>query len=148
MSHLTDPREFYESPLAGRYAGQAMKRLWSLVHQARLWRRLWLWLAEAQQELGLEIGDDQLAEMRAHLEDIDLDDIAARENELRHDVMAHLHSFGALCPGARPILHLGATSCFVGDNTDLVVMRDGLRLIRRQVVSLIAILKDFALEWR
>ena len=148
MSHLTDPREFYESPLAGRYAGQAMKRLWALVHQARLWRRLWLWLAEAQQELGLEISDDQLAEMRAHLEDVDLDDIAARENELRHDVMAHLHSFGALCPGARPILHLGATSAFVQDNADLMRMRDGLGLVRAGLANVIDALAAFAREWQ
>ncbi len=112
------------------------------------WRRLWIALAEAEQALGLPIRDDQLTELREHALDIDFELARHYETELRHDVMAHIQAWGDVCPGARPILHLGATSCFVGDNTDLIVMRDGLHLVRRQVVSLIAKLRGFALEWR
>ncbi len=139
--------ESYESPLAGRYAGKAMKALWSPLRVARTWRRLWLWLAESQKELGLPIEEAQLEAMRAHLDDIDLADIRERESELRHDVMAHLHSFGALCPDAKPILHWGATSAFVQDNADLVLMREGLGLVRRGVTNALDALALFAREW-
>ncbi len=125
-----------------------MKRLWSPLHIARTWRRVWLWLAEAQQELGLPITEAQLAQMRAHLDDVDLDDIRARETELRHDVMAHLHSFGALCPDAKPILHWGATSAFVQGNADLVLMRASLFLVRRGVVNGLDALARFAREYK
>jgi len=138
----------YVSPLAGRYAGTAMKRLWSPLQVARTWRRLWLWLAEAEKELGLPITDAQLAAMRRHLDDVDLDDVRRRESELRHDVMAHLHSFGALCPEAKPILHWGATSAFIQDNADLILMRDGLGLVRRGLVNALDALSRFAREWR
>jgi adenylosuccinate lyase len=138
----------YESPLAGRYASAAMKSLWSPLNVARQWRRLWLALAEAQKELGLPIEESQLEAMRAHLDDVDLEDIRRRESELRHDVMAHLHSFGALCPEAKPILHWGATSAFVGDNADLVLIRSSLELVRAGVVNAIDTLARFAREWR
>lgn len=141
-------RETYESPLSGRYAGKAMKRLWSPLHVARTWRRLWLWLAEAEKELGLPITDAQIAAMRAHLDDVDLDDVRRRETELRHDVMAHLHSFGALCPEAKPVMHLGATSAYVQDNADLICMRDGLRIVRRGLVNVLEALAAFAREWK
>ena len=140
--------ETYESPLAGRYAGAAMKRLWSPLQAARTWRRLWLWLAEAERELGLPIEESQLEAMRRHMDDVDLADIRRRESELRHDVMAHLHSFGALCPEARPILHWGATSAFVQDNADLVAMREGLLLVRRGLANALDALAAFAREWR
>jgi len=140
--------ETYESPLAGRYAGTAMKRLWSPVGVARTWRRLWLWLAESQRELGLEVTDAQLAQLREHIDDVDLADIRKRESELRHDVMAHLHSFGALCPDAKPILHLGATSAFIQDNADLVLMREGLGLVRRGLVNGLDALARFARQWK
>ncbi|MGH7163033.1 MAG: adenylosuccinate lyase [Planctomycetota bacterium] len=140
--------ETYESPLAGRYAGTAMKRLWSEGEKARLWRRLWLWLAEAERELGLSITERQLDALRARLDDVDLEDIRRRERELRHDVMAHLHSFGDLCPEARPILHLGATSAYLQDNGDLLRTRDGLALVRRGLVNVIDALAKFAREWR
>lgn len=140
--------ETYESPLAGRYAGAAMKRLWSPLSVARTWRRLWLWLAEAERELGLPIEASQLEAMRRHLADIDLADIRRRESELRHDVMAHLHSFGDLCPEAKPILHWGATSAFVQDNADLVLMRAGLLLVRRGLANALHALAAFAREWR
>jgi adenylosuccinate lyase len=140
--------ETYESPLEGRYASRAMRALWSPLHKARLWRRLWLWLAEAQRELGLPITEAQLAEMRAHLDDVDLDDVRRREGELRHDVMAHLHAFGALCPLARPILHLGATSAYVQDNADLICLRDALELLRRGLVNVVDALARFARRFK
>ncbi|MHC4548214.1 MAG: adenylosuccinate lyase [Planctomycetota bacterium] len=140
--------ETYESPLAGRYAGAAMKGLWSPLQIARTWRRLWLWLAEAQSELGLAVEERQLETLRRHLDDVDLADIRRRERELRHDVMAHLASFGALCPEAKPILHWGATSAFVQDNADLILMREGLLLVRRGLVNCLDALARFAREWR
>jgi len=140
--------ETYESPLAGRYAGAAMKRLWSPLTVARTWRRLWLWLAESQRELGLPVSEEQLAAMRAHLDDVDLDDIRRREKETRHDVMAHLQSFAALCPGAKPILHWGATSAFLQDNADLILMRAGLGLVRKGLVNALDALARFAREWK
>jgi adenylosuccinate lyase len=138
----------WESPLAGRYAGAAMKRLWSPLHVARTWRRLWLWLAEAQHELGLGVTKGQLDAMRAHLDDVDLEDIGRRERETRHDVMAHLQSYGALCPEARPILHWGATSAYVQDNGDLILMREGIDLARRGLVNVLDALGRFARQWK
>ena len=139
MSH-----EFYESPLCGRYAGEEMKRVFSDDHKFSTWRKLWLLLAESEQALGLPITDEQLGEMRAHLTDIDYALAARYEREVRHDVMAHVLTFGDCCPKARPIIHLGATSCYVGDNTDILNMRDGLRLIRNLLLGAIAALADFA----
>ncbi|MHC4960144.1 MAG: adenylosuccinate lyase [Planctomycetota bacterium] len=138
----------YVSPLSGRYASVAMKRIWSPLHVARQWRHLWLYLAEAEKELGLPIEESQLASMREHLDDVDLDDIRTRESELRHDVMAHLHSFGALCPDAKPILHLGATSAFIQDNADLMLIRDGLLLVRAGLVNVLDALARFAREYK
>jgi adenylosuccinate lyase len=140
--------ETYESPLAGRYAGAAMKRIWSPLSAARTWRRLWLWLAEGQRELGLDVTEAQLKAMRAHLDDVDLDDIRRREKETRHDVMAHLASFGALVPEAKPILHWGATSAYVQDNGDLILMREGLDLVRKGVVNTLDALSGFARQWK
>ena len=145
---LPQMSDTYVSPLSGRYASAAMKELWSPANVARQWRRLWLWLAESQQELGLPIENAQLDSMRAHLDDVDLDDIREREGELRHDVMAHLHSFGALCPEAKPILHLGATSAFIQDNADLVLIRKGLELVRPGLVNALDALARFAREWK
>ena len=138
----------YKSPLSTRYASQAMRANFSDLRRFRLWRRLWIALAEAEQALGLSISDEQLAELRAHEEDVDLLAAARHEHALRHDVMAHIHAWGEQCPTARGIIHLGATSCFVTDNSELVQMREGLRLLRRQLVSVIARLRTFALEWR
>jgi len=114
----------------------------------KTWRRLWIALAESEQALGLDISDEQIAELREHADDLDLELAAEYESKLRHDVMAHVHAWGDVCPNARPIIHLGATSCYVGDNTDLIVLRDGLQIVRGQVVSLIERLKTFAVEWR
>ena len=113
----------YESPLCSRYAGKKMQQIFSADNKFSTWRRLWLALAESEQELGLNITDEQLDEMRAHLTDIDYELAAKKEHELRHDVMAHIHTFGAACPKAMPIIHLGATSCYVGDNTDIILQR-------------------------
>ncbi|MCP3918211.1 MAG: adenylosuccinate lyase [bacterium] len=142
-----DPRN-YTSPLSSRYASEAMRFNFSDTKKFTTWRRLWIALAEAEQELGLAITDEQLDELRGHVDDLDLELARRYEAELRHDVMAHVHAWGDQCPKARGIVHLGATSCYVGDNTDLIVMRDGLHLLRRQVVSVIAKLADFAREWR
>ena len=114
----------YQSPLASRNASPAMQRIWSPRFKFTTWRKLWLALAESEQHLGLSITDEQLEQMREHLEDIDYDAAAGYEKKLRHDVMAHVHTFGDVCPAARPIIHCGATSCFVTDNTDLILLRD------------------------
>lgn len=124
-----DP-ERYESPLVDRYAGAEVVRLFSAKERVRTWRRLWIALAEAERDLGLPIADDQIAEMRARLEDIDLARAAEIERRLRHDVMAHVHLYGEQCPRAKPIIHLGATSAYVTDNADLIIMREALRIVR------------------
>src|SRR6185295_5427994 len=116
----------YESPLSSRYASPAMQRLWSDQHRIGLWRRLWLALATEQQRLGLAIPDQALKEMAAHLDDVDLEKAKGYERRFRHDVMAHIHAFGDQAPAARAFLHLGATSAYVTDNADLIVMRDAM----------------------
>lgn len=148
MSPSDDPYGRYETPLVVRYAGEAMTRVFSPRTKFRTWRRLWLALAEAQQELGLAITDEQLDEMRSHLSDVNFDRAEAFERELRHDVMAHVRAFGEQCPKARPIIHLGATSCYVGDNADLVILREALRLLRPRLVTTIDRLSRFAEERR
>ena len=138
----------YENPLVARYASREMSAVFSPQRKFSTWRRLWLALAEAEQELGLPISDDQLAQMRAHLDDVNFPVAARYEKKLRHDVMAHVHAFGDQCPAAMPIIHLGATSCFVTDNGDLLVMRDALALLRAKLVNLIGALAEFAAERR
>ncbi len=140
--------EVYENPLCKRYAGREMQEIFSDDRKFSTWRRLWLALAESEQQLGLDITDEQLDEMRAHLYDIDYAAAAAREREVRHDVMAHIYTFGLACPKAKPIIHLGATSCFVGDNTDVILQRDALLRIRRLLLSAIAALADFAEKYK
>ncbi len=140
--------EQYISPLGARYASREMRANFSDRTKFTTWRRLWIALAEAEQELGLAISDEQLGELRAHATDLDLELAARYEKELRHDVMAHVHAWGDVCPKARPIIHLGATSCYVGDNTDLIIMREGLRLLRGQLVGVLGELAAFAREWK
>jgi adenylosuccinate lyase len=140
--------EQYISPLGARYASREMRANFSDRTKFTTWRRLWIALAEAEQELGLAISDEQLDELRAHATDLDLELAARYEKELRHDVMAHVHAWGDVCPKARPIIHLGATSCYVGDNTDLIIMREGLRQLRGQVVGVLGELAAFAREWK
>ncbi len=141
-------RENYKSPLSTRYASEAMRRNFSEARKFGLWRRLWVALARHESELGLPIRPEQIAELEAKLDDIDFAAAERFERELRHDVMAHVHAYGEQCPGARAILHLGATSCYVTDNAELIQMRDGLAILRGQLVSTIAKLRAFALEHR
>jgi adenylosuccinate lyase len=148
-------KNVYDNPLVTRYASREMAELWGPKRKFGTWRRLWLALAEAEHELGL-VADDgvtprirpaQLAELRAHLDDIDFQRAEALEHQLRHDVMAHIHAYGDVCPTARDILHLGATSCYVTDNTDLILMREALQLLRDRLVGVIDLLARFAKEW-
>jgi len=138
----------YESPLCGRYASTAMKELFGGQRKFSTWRRLWLALAEAQQALGLDISDEQLKEMADHLDDIDFAAAARYEKDFRHDVMAHIHTFGDVAPAARPVIHLGATSQFVGCNTDLLQMREGLEFLAGQLANIIDRLGAFATKHR
>lgn len=139
-------KPFYESPLEGRYASEAMCRVFSPDHRYGTWRRLWLALAEAEHELGLPVTEAQLAQLRAHLDDIDYDAVHAYEVKVRHDVMAHVLALGDLCPEARPIIHLGATSCYVTDNADLLLLREALGLVRGKICEALTALGDFALK--
>lgn len=134
----------YESPLCSRYASAEMQYIFSPDKKFTTWHRLWIALARAEMELGLPINQEQISEMEAHADEIDYNYAAKMEKELRHDVMAHVHTFGKQCPKAMPIIHLGATSCYVGDNTDIILMRDGLELIRSELVNVIARLSEFA----
>jgi adenylosuccinate lyase len=140
--------EGYRSPLGTRYSSPAMQRLWGDRHRAGVWRRLWLALAESEKELGLPIPDSALAEMRAHLDDADLAAVATYERRFRHDVMAHVHAFGDQAPAARPFLHLGATSAFVSDNADLIVLREGMRLLLGRLIAVVDAMETFALRTR
>lgn len=140
--------ESYRSPLEGRYASEAMKRVFSDDFKFSTWRRLWLVLARAEQQLGLDITDEQIAEMQAHLTDINYDVAQAREAEVRHDVMAHVHAFGEQCPAAKPIIHLGATSCYVGDNADVISIHAALDLIEQRLLDVIAPLAAFAQKYK
>ena len=148
MESKTSPDEVYISPLVGRWASAEMSANFSELRRFRLWRRLWLALAEAEQQLGLNISREQLDEMRAHADDMDLDAARRFERQTRHDVMAHVQAFGAQCPKARPIIHLGATSCDITDNADLILMRDGLLILRRKLVGVIDALAAFAERYR
>ncbi|MFZ5624244.1 MAG: adenylosuccinate lyase [Gemmatimonadota bacterium] len=139
--------ETWRSPLGTRYASPAMQRLWGDRQRIGLWRRIWLALAESERELGLDIPEAALAEMRAHLDDADLHAAAQYERRFRHDVMAHVHAFGDQAPAARPFLHLGATSAFVTDNADLVIMRDGLRLLLGRLITVLDAGAAFARRW-
>ncbi len=138
----------YENPLISRYASDEMSRLFSPQHKHSTWRRLWVALAEAEAELGLPIRPEQIAELKNHVDDIDFEKAAEYEKKLRHDVMAHVHTYGEQCPGAMPIIHLGATSCFVTDNTDLIILRDALKLVCNKVAATIDLLGEFAVEHR
>ncbi|MFO8174622.1 MAG: adenylosuccinate lyase [Longimicrobiales bacterium] len=144
---MTDNRR-YVHPLADRYASREMQAIFSPANKFGLWRRLWLALAEAEQELGLPISDEALAQMRAGLDHLDLDRAAEYERRFRHDVMAHVHLFGDVAPEARGIIHLGATSAFVGDNTDLIQHREAMTLVRNRVVRCVKALAAFAREHR
>ncbi len=138
----------YESPLCSRYSSERMQRLFSSDTRFSTWRRLWVELADAQRKLGLPITEAQVAELRAHLTDIDYEAVAAREAAVRHDVMAHIYAYGLCCPSAKGIIHLGATSCYVTDNADLVIYRDALKLIRAEIVTVLKDLAAFAQRYK
>lgn len=141
-------RDVYENPLITRYAGREMAHTFSDDMKFRTWRRLWIALAEAEREMGLPITKEQIEELKAHAEDINYDVAEAREREVRHDVMSHVYAYGVQCPNAKGIIHLGATSCYVGDNTDIIVMDKAVRIIEAKLVNVIARLKDFALQYK
>ncbi len=142
------PNNAYISPFSTRYASGEMQYLFSADKKFTTWRALWIALAEAEQKAGLNITDEQLDEMRAHATDVDYEKAAAYEKKLRHDVMAHIHAWGEQCPKARPIIHLGATSCYVGDNTDMIILRDALTLVRGKLCRVMKNLRDFALRYK
>lgn len=141
-------KDTYESPLCSRYASPEMQRLFSPDMRFQTWRRLWVELARAEHALGLPVSAAQVAELEAHVADIDYETVAAREREVRHDVMAHVYAYGKCCPEAAGIIHLGATSCYVTDNADLILYRDALRRIRAQVVAVLKTLAAFARRYR
>ncbi|SPP83194.1 adenylosuccinate lyase [Drosophila guanche] len=136
--------EGYKSPLSTRYASREMQFLFSDQYKFSTWRKLWVWLAKAESSLGLEISEAQISEMEKEIHNIDFDAVAEEERLTRHDVMAHVHIFAKQCPTAAPVIHLGATSCFVGDNTDLIVLRDALQLLLPRIASVVSRLKQFA----
>ena len=138
----------YISPLSERYASRQMQYIFSQDMKFSTWRRLWIALAQTEKELGLDITQEQIDEMYAHVNDINYEDAIAREKVVRHDVMSHVYAYGLQCPKAKPIIHLGATSYYVGDNTDIIIMREGLRLVRSKLINVIAQLKAFAMEYR
>ena len=138
----------YESPLNTRYASDEMKEIFSPDRKFKTWRRLWIALAKSEKALGLNITDEQIAEMEKFKDDINYDVAKAREKEVRHDVMSHVYAYGVQCPKAKAIIHLGATSCYVGDNTDIIIMTEGLKLIRKKLVNVIYRLKIFADEYK
>ncbi|MFR8010537.1 MAG: adenylosuccinate lyase [Clostridia bacterium] len=140
--------DIYESPLNSRYASREMKYIFSPDFKFRTWRRLWIALAKAEQQLELDITDEQIAELESHKDDINYEVAQAREKEVRHDVMSHVYAYGVQCPKAKPIIHLGATSCYVGDNTDIIIMTEGMRLIRKKLINLMDVLSRFALEYK
>ncbi len=142
------PNNTYNSPFNARYASREMQYIYSPDFKFKTWRRLWIALAEAERELGLDITKEQIDELKAHAEDINYEDAAAYEKEFRHDVMAHVHAYGKLCPNAKAIIHLGATSCYVGDNTDVITMREALRLIKKKLVNAMAAVAKFADEYK
>lgn len=138
----------YISPFSTRYASDEMQYTFSDDNKFRTWRRLWIALAKAEQKQGLDITDEQIAELEAHKDDINYEEAVAREKLVRHDVMSHVYAYGLQCPKAKGIIHLGATSCYVGDNTDVIIMREGLQLVRKKLIGVLANLADFAEQYK
>ena len=141
-------RDLYTSPLNSRYASKEMSFIFSDDMKFTTWRKLWVALAECEKELGLNITDEQIAELKAHINDINYDDAQKREKEVRHDVMSHVYAYGLQCPKAKGIIHLGATSCYVGDNTDVIIMKEALLLIKKKMVTVLHRLKKFAEKYK
>ncbi|SDN21418.1 MULTISPECIES: adenylosuccinate lyase [Lachnospira] len=140
--------DVYQTPLAQRYASKEMQYIFSPDMKFKTWRRLWIALAETEKELGLDITDEQIEELKAHKDDINYEDARKREKEVRHDVMSHVYAYGLQCPKAKGIIHLGATSCYVGDNTDIIIMTEGLKLVRKKLINVISELAKFAEEYK
>ena len=138
----------YTSPLSERYASREMQYIFSPDMKFKTWRRLWIALAETERELGLAISEEQIEELKAHAEDINYDVAKAREKEVRHDVMSHVYAYGVQCPKAKGIIHLGATSCYVGDNTDIIIMAEALKLVRKKLVNVLTELAGFAEKYK
>ena len=141
-------KDTYESPLSARYASKEMKYIFSPDKKFRTWRKLWIALAETEMELGLPVTQEQIDELKAHADDINYEVAQAQEKLVRHDVMSHVHAYGVQCPNAKGIIHLGATSCYVGDNTDIIIMTEGLQLIRNKLITVIRNLSKFADEYK
>ena len=138
----------YQTPLGERYASKEMQYIFSPDMKFKTWRKLWIALAETEKELGLDITDEQIAELKANADNINYEDAKKREKEVRHDVMSHVYAYGLQCPKAKGIIHLGATSCYVGDNTDIIIMTEGLKLIRKKLVNVIDELAKFADKYK
>ena len=141
-------RDTYESPLSSRYADKEMKYLFSPDMKFKTWRRLWIALAESEMELGLPVTQEQVDELKAHADDINYEVAEARERVVRHDVMSHVYAYGQQCPKAAGIIHLGATSCYVGDNTDIIIMTEAMKVVRKKLVNVIRVLSKFAEEYK
>ena len=138
----------YSSPLSERYASKEMQYIFSQDKKFKTWRKLWIALAEVEHELGLNITQEQIDELKEHAEEINYDVARAREKEVRHDVMSHVYAYGQLCPKAKGIIHLGATSCYVGDNTDIIIMTEALKLVKKKLINVISELSKFAMEYK
>lgn len=141
-------KDIYESPFNLRYASREMLYLFSPDKRYSTWRKLWVALAQAEHELGLPVSEEQIKELEAHIDDIDYEVVAAKEKEIRHDVMAHVYAYGVKCPNAKGIIHLGATSCYVTDNADIIILREALQLIRQKILLVMEKLSEFALEYK
>lgn len=141
-------RNKYSSPLNSRYASAEMSYIFSNDMKFKTWRRLWVALAEGERELGLNITEEQIEELKANIENINYEDAERKEKEIRHDVMSHVYAYGIQCPKAKGIIHLGATSCYVGDNTDLIIMKEALILIKKKIINILSSLKDFSLKYK
>ena len=138
--------EIYVTPLSERYASKEMNKIWSNNSKYSTWRKLWVALAETEKEL--DITDEQINEMKENIDNIDYEVVAKREKECRHDVMAHVYEFGTKCPKAKPIIHLGATSCYVTDNTDVILMNEAIKIVKQKLVTVISNLKEFAYKYK
>lgn len=145
---MSDNRNSYESPFCTRYASPEMQYIFSADKKFTTWRRLWVALARGEMKLGLPVTQEQVDELEAHIDDVNYDVAEAREKEVRHDVMSHVFAYGQQCPKAAGIIHLGATSCYVGDNTDIIIMRDALKLVRKKIINVLANLAKFADEYK
>ena len=141
-------RDLYSTPLNSRYASKEMSYIFSEDMKFSTWRKLWVALAEAEKELGLDITDEQINELKDNIYNINYDDAIKKEKEVRHDVMSHVYAYGLQCPKAKGIIHLGATSCYVGDNTDIILMKEALEIIKEKIVAVLSHLSKFALKYK